>query len=251
MESVIGVAMLSVCPLTVNFAQNNVDAAENHDHVGNQAIARDLIEDTQVGERWRADAQPRGLVAAVADDIERQFAARGLAAVIDLVGLDLQFARRLLETVALGKSVEDLLYLLVDLTSKGVNYLLNVGPTAEGEIPQPSIELLEGIGDWMAVNSEAIHGASPSPFPYEMQWGRTTTKGNMLYLMFFDWDSDFRLSGLRNQVKRAYLLADPDTDIAFEQSHDAETDQHTLERNFTEMMFVFEKAARLKQEEEK
>jgi alpha-L-fucosidase len=115
------------------------------------------------------------------------------------------------------KSVDRLLYLLVDLTSKGINYLLNVGPTAEGEIPQPSVERLEAIGEWMDVNSEAIYGTGRSPFPHETQWGRATVKGSKLYLFFFDWPEDFRLSGLRNRVQRAYLLADPDTDIAVEQ----------------------------------
>lgn len=113
------------------------------------------------------------------------------------------------------KSVDKLLYLLVDLASKGVNYLLNVGPTAEGEIPQPSIERLEAIGEWMDVNSEAIYGTGRSPFSPETEWGRATVKGNKLYLFFFDWPEDFRLSGLRNEVQRAYLLADPDTEIAF------------------------------------
>jgi len=126
------------------------------------------------------------------------------------------------------KSVGDLLYLLVDLASKGVNYLLNVGPTAEGLIPQPSIERLEAIGRWMDVNSEAIYATSPSPFPYEMEWGRMTARGNMLYLLFFDWPEDFLLSGLRNDVRRVYLLADPGAEIPAEQSHDAQTDQHLL-----------------------
>ncbi|MCD6359544.1 MAG: alpha-L-fucosidase [Armatimonadetes bacterium] len=126
------------------------------------------------------------------------------------------------------KSVGDLLYLLVDLTSKGVNYLLNVGPTAEGEIPQPSVERLEAIGRWMDVNSEAIYGSSPSPFPYEMEWGRITARGDKLYLLFFDWPRDFRLAGLRNEVRRAYLPADPETDIPLRQSHDRDADRHSL-----------------------
>jgi len=61
------------------------------------------------------------------------------------------------------KSTKDLLYLLVDLASKGVNYLLNVGPTGLGEIPPPSVDLLRAIGAWMDVNGEAIHGTAPNP----------------------------------------------------------------------------------------
>lgn len=104
------------------------------------------------------------------------------------------------------KSVKDLLTLLVDLTSKGVNYLLNVGPTSEGLIPQPSVDLLKGIGRWMESNAEAIHGASPNPWPYEFSWGRVTTKGNKLYLLLTDWTDELKLFGLRNKVTQAYPL---------------------------------------------
>jgi len=126
------------------------------------------------------------------------------------------------------KSVGELLYLLVDLTSKGVNYLLNVGPTAEGVIPQPSVERLLAIGQWLDVNGEAIYATRPSPFPYEFEWGRVTAKDNRLFLLFFDWPARFHLSGLRNQVQRAYLLADPATDLPCEQSHHPAEDRHTL-----------------------
>ena len=57
------------------------------------------------------------------------------------------------------KSVETLVHNLVDIAAKGGNYLLNVGPTAEGLIPGPSIERLAEMGDWMEVNGEAIYGS--------------------------------------------------------------------------------------------
>jgi len=105
------------------------------------------------------------------------------------------------------KSLKDLLHLLVDLTSKGVNYLLNVGPTSEGLIPQPSIDLLEGMGRWMAVNSEAIYGTQPNPWPVEFEWGRITAKGQRLYLLCTQWPAEVTLRGLRNRVTGAALLA--------------------------------------------
>lgn len=55
------------------------------------------------------------------------------------------------------KSSENLIHNLVDIAAKGGNYLLNVGPTAEGLIPQPSVERLRDMGDWMDVNGEAIY----------------------------------------------------------------------------------------------
>lgn len=55
------------------------------------------------------------------------------------------------------KSSENLIFNLVDIAAKGGNYLLNVGPTAEGLIPEASVERLADIGDWMDINSEAIY----------------------------------------------------------------------------------------------
>ncbi|MEC9307725.1 MAG: alpha-L-fucosidase, partial [Candidatus Neomarinimicrobiota bacterium] len=62
------------------------------------------------------------------------------------------------------KSATDLIQKLADIVSKGGNFLLNVGPTAEGLFPQPSIDRLAVIGRWMKLNGEAIHGTMASPF---------------------------------------------------------------------------------------
>jgi alpha-L-fucosidase len=107
------------------------------------------------------------------------------------------------------KSTEVLLQTLVDIVSKGGNYLLNLGPTAEGLIPAPSIERLKEIGKWMETNGDAIYGTKASPFHY-LPWGRSTQKGNKLYLHVFDWPDNGKLSvSLLNKVNRAYLLANP------------------------------------------
>ncbi len=107
------------------------------------------------------------------------------------------------------KSTETIIHKLIEIISKGGNYLLNVGPTSEGLIPQPSIERLQEVGNWMKINGESIYGASASPFPY-LSWGRCTQKENKLYLHVFDWPKNGKLSvPLLNNVKKAYLLSNP------------------------------------------
>ena len=109
------------------------------------------------------------------------------------------------------KSTETLVRNLIDIASKGGNYLLNVGPTAEGEIPQPSIERLEEVGTWMDQYGAAIYGTTASPFA-KLPWGRCTKKmtarGGTLYLHVFDWPADGKLlvPGLKSEVGRPRLL---------------------------------------------
>jgi alpha-L-fucosidase len=108
------------------------------------------------------------------------------------------------------KSTAQLIRNLVDIASKGGNYLLNVGPTAEGRIPAPSVERLREIGQWMKVNGESIHGTAASQLP-ELEWGRCTVKeaGNAktYYLHVFDWPEDGRLTVPGVESGRASLLA--------------------------------------------
>ncbi|MFM7182430.1 MAG: alpha-L-fucosidase [Verrucomicrobiales bacterium] len=110
------------------------------------------------------------------------------------------------------KSTNTILHQLCDIVSKGGNFLLNVGPTAEGEIPKESIKRLEAVGRWIDVNGEAIYGTTASPF-HRLPWGRCTRKatatGTTLYFHVFDWPVDGKLfiPGLKNKVKSAALLA--------------------------------------------
>lgn len=114
------------------------------------------------------------------------------------------------------KSQKLLLEQLVDLASKGGNYLLNVGPNPEGEIPAPAVKRLKQVGQWTKINGEAIFGSSASPFAKQLPWGRCTKKvdeaGATLYFHVFQWPADGKLvvPGLKSQVETAYMLADPD-----------------------------------------
>jgi alpha-L-fucosidase len=127
------------------------------------------------------------------------------------------------------KSPGQIAFKLVDIVSKGGNYLLNVGPTAEGVIPQASQDILRTVGRWLQVNGDAVYGAGPTPFGEEMgeaspkgvkdvrgdllvyqqtQW-RVTTRPGKLYITFFDEPRvPFAIPAMKNTITRAYRLAD-------------------------------------------
>jgi len=127
------------------------------------------------------------------------------------------------------KAPGQIAFKLVDIVSKGGNYLLNVGPTAEGVIPQVSQDILRTVGRWLQTNGEAVYGASPTPFGDELgepsakgfkdvrgdqliyqqiQW-RVTTKPGKLYITFFDEPrAPFAIPAMKNRITKAYRLAD-------------------------------------------
>ncbi len=110
------------------------------------------------------------------------------------------------------KSADTLLHNLIDIASKGGNYLLNVGPDATGVIPQPEVQRLKEMGAWLKINGQAIYGTMASPFTEQLPWGRctreTTTEGTTLNLLVFDWPKDGKLfvPKLKNPIADAYLL---------------------------------------------
>jgi len=127
------------------------------------------------------------------------------------------------------KSPAQITFKLVDIVSKGGNYLLNVGPTAEGVIPQASQDVLRTVGRWLKFNGEAVYGAGASPFGEEFgefsargakdvrgqklflpqtEW-RVTSKAGKLYFTFFSEPrAPFEIPSVKNKLIRAYRLAD-------------------------------------------
>lgn len=84
------------------------------------------------------------------------------------------------------KTVKELVHQLIDVVSRGGNFLLNIGPKPDGSIPEESVNLFKGIGRWMQVNGEAIYGTRANPFDIEFPWGRVTRKGkDILYLHIY------------------------------------------------------------------
>ena len=128
------------------------------------------------------------------------------------------------------KSNETLLFNLIDIVSKGGNYLLNVGPTSQGVIPQPEVDRLLAMGNWLKTNGEAIYGSGPSCFGQEYgdlvtakdgygrdqkisgakDW-RCTTKPGKIFIEIFKWPgATFELTSVKSKVTKAYMLANPD-----------------------------------------
>ncbi|VXD14415.1 alpha-L-fucosidase [Marinoscillum sp. 108] len=116
------------------------------------------------------------------------------------------------------KSSEDLIQKLVDIVSKGGNFLLNIGPDPQGLFPPESVERLSDMGDWIDVNGEALYGASASPYD-RPEWGRYTAKDGVIYAHVFDWPEDGVLKiNSEIKVKKASLLADNTQVLSFDES---------------------------------
>lgn len=107
------------------------------------------------------------------------------------------------------KSPKEILCSLIECTSRGINYMVNIGPKADGSIPQPSIDIMTYIGNWMQVNSESIYGATANPFNDNFPWGYITSKGNNLYLHLLRQPTDNRiiLKGMLSPIEKAEMLA--------------------------------------------
>lgn len=72
---------------------------------------------------------------------------------------------------------------LIDVVSRGGNYLLNIGPAADGSVVPFERDVLLSIGKWLDVNGEAVYGASASPYVESFDWGTVTVKEQMMYLL--------------------------------------------------------------------
>jgi alpha-L-fucosidase len=127
------------------------------------------------------------------------------------------------------KAPSDILFKLVDIASKGGNYLLNVGPTSLGVIPAECQSNLLTVGRWLKVNGEAIYGAGRSPFGEEFgdystklkdvsgkpvflsftDWRCTTRPGKLYFTVFKMGRNGFELPAFKNEIKKSFLLGDP------------------------------------------
>lgn len=122
------------------------------------------------------------------------------------------------------KNPQELIRLMTELLSKGVNYLLNVGPMAIGKIPEESIAVLTEVGKWVHLNEEAVYGTDATPFSVDFEWGRASRKGNTIYLYLYIRQSHLEISGIRSEICRA--VGEPEQEVYVEQYHDTGLDEH-------------------------
>jgi len=115
------------------------------------------------------------------------------------------------------KSVETLIQDLVDIASKGGNFLLNIGPKADGTVPGQSVYRLALIGDWMRVYGESVYATTASPSALTPDWGRSTKETGRLYAHVFTWPADgkLRVRRLQNPIRRIYLVDTPDVSLNY------------------------------------
>ena len=119
---------------------------------------------------------------------------------------------------------------LVECVSKGGNLLLNVGPTARGEIPQESLDILSEIGRWMHKNGDSIYGCGIAGMQ-KPDFGRITRKGNTLYYHVFDNPIGYLpLEGVKaDQVKAIRLLST---------GHELKIERNWITNNYPDICFT-------------
>ena len=98
---------------------------------------------------------------------------------------------------------------LVKIVARGGNYLLNIGPRADGSVPEECIRILKEVGTFLADNGDSIYGTVKIPlYPYDIDWGYFTFKPGKLFIHVFDDSERIYLLNIHNKPLKAYMLKD-------------------------------------------
>ena len=125
------------------------------------------------------------------------------------------------------KSPKEIIELLCGLLAKGTNLLLNIGPKANGEIPEESIYILEELAEWYKVNAEAVNGTEGSPFDCDFSFGGASCKDNAIYLYVYNSRESIDIYGIENKVTGAMVLGGPE--LTYTQEDVLHIDLHQVE----------------------
>lgn len=92
---------------------------------------------------------------------------------------------------------------LISVIARGGNYMLNIGPKADGTLPKFNVDQILTVGKWIRQYPDAIYGAKASPWLQAFPWGDVTVTKNNLNLFVFDWKpgASIYLTGIGNKIK--------------------------------------------------
>ena len=113
------------------------------------------------------------------------------------------------ERTDLNGKIEEKIHDLLNIVSSGGNYLLNIGPKADGSVVPYEKNVLKGIGEWLKINGEAVYNTNKS-FIKKPEWGFITSKPGKLYLhvISFPENNKLILEGVNSKVNKTYLLSE-------------------------------------------
>ena len=114
------------------------------------------------------------------------------------------------ERGSLDAKVDEKLLGMINVISRGGNYLLNIGPRGDGSVVEFERDALLKMGGWVNRYAEAIYSTTANPFDHAPAWGDITRKGNTLYLFVEHMPANrtIELNGVLGNASRAILLAD-------------------------------------------
>ena len=121
-----------------------------------------------------------------------------------------------LQDEASYKSVASLVQELATAASREGNFLLNIGPDGNGNVPPLTTSRLNGVGAWMSVHGNSIYGTTRSPFTSSPSWGVCTKKSGALYCHVFNWPgTTLTVPGIANAISNIYLMNNPGTSLSY------------------------------------
>ncbi|MGJ8650997.1 MAG: alpha-L-fucosidase [Opitutaceae bacterium] len=112
------------------------------------------------------------------------------------------------------KTPKEILHRLLSCVGRGGSYMLNIGLSGTGAIPERAASSLRDAGDWLHRYPQVLYGADASPWGHALPWGDVTVKDNRLFLSVFEWPESGKLflPGLKTGVKSVRLLNGAESD---------------------------------------